>query len=363
MVDILMTEETKGNNLDNYIVDPEKDGVAAEFVDVDGTPSLEGDPAEFKETEGALITPKEVVKAEENKKAKAGTVVTPKVKENKESKEEEAKRYKKILIDLGFHLKEGGEDGKAQYVMKFGDLGVGRTFQTSYPTGKFWARQNDKFLDASAVKELDIVKAFYAVRDGKKSIKKVAPKIEPTSGEEVIPYEKPAEIKREIGAISLKKKGGYYQVAGHKEPDAALVQQYANDAGVDLKIITAEQDDIGVKAVIQAVLNGQTVDAAVIHHFNTSRDVIALEVIESMQRKRMKPIEGYQADGRPLLSQETNYRIYKRYIRFKNFSLRDAVTKACRIASLKILNKDWRNQEEIESETAEVKSVNRGDNL
>ena len=349
--------ETKGNNLDNYTVDPEKDGVAVEFIDIDGVPGLEGDPAEFKEPEGVPMIPKEVIKAEEDKKK------VKEVKENKESKEEEAERYKKILVDLGFSLQEAREEGKEQYALEYGELRVGRTFTEGFPTGKFWARKDGNFLDPSDVKELDIVKGFYAVRDGKKTIKEVAPKKEAATSEEVIPYEKPTEIKREIGAISLKKKGGYYQVAGHKEPDAALVQQFANDSGVNLKIISVEQNEISAKAVIQAVLNGQTVDAAVIHHFDTSRDVIALEVIESMQRKRMKPIEGYQEDGRPMLSQETNYRIYKRYIRFKNFSLRDAVTKACRIASLKILNKDWRNQEEIESETSEVRLVNRGDNL
>ena len=329
---------------DNYIIDPKNDGVDAEFIEVEG---------------------KAVSKVEEKK----GDVVAAKTPEKKieETKEDKTERYKGILTELGFSMKEG-EDGKIQYTRRDGGLSVGRTFTARNPTGKFWARQNEDFINMPEVKKLEIVKAFYDICDGKIGIESVKELIKPKQEDGLAPRTntKPTKkrsaepITRVIGEMPLTKRGGYYQVAGHKEPDAALVQQYANDAGVNLKIISVEQNEISAKAVIQAVLNNQTVDAAVIHHFDTSRDVIALEVIESMQRKRMNPIEGYREDGRPLLSQETNYRIYKRYIRFKNFSLRDAVTKACRIASLKILNKEWRDQEEIESEAAEVNSINRG---
>jgi hypothetical protein len=325
-----------------------------------GGPKLDGVDAEFIE-----MPEKEVPEVDEKK----SNVVEVKHSDARIEETTEAKieRYKRILTDLGFDMKEG-EDGKIQYTIRNGGLSVGRTFTAINPSGKFWARYNGNFLDMPEVKKLEIVQAFYDLRDGKKLAEAVKQGIGlnqevglvSQKKSELIKQKTSKSIKREIGEIPLTKRGGYYQVAGHKEPDAALVQQYANDAGVDLKIISVEQDEISAKVVIRAMLNGQTIDAAVIHHFDTSRNVIALEVIESMQRKRMNPIEGYQEDGRPILSQETNYKIYKRYIRFKNFPLRDAVTKACRIASLKILNKEWRDLEEIESETAEVNSVNSG---
>jgi uncharacterized protein YqeY len=330
--------------LSNYIVDPKKDGVDAEFIEVEG---------------------KAVPEAEEKKDN--AVIAGSDEKEIKETKEDKAERYKGILTELGFSMKTG-EDGKIQYTRRDGGLSVGRTFTARNPTGKFWAREEDgTFLNMPEVKKMEIVQAFYDIREGKIGIETVKQSVKPKQEEGLVSQKsiKPTKnknaepITRVIGEMPLTKKGGYYPVAGHNEPDAALVQQWANELGVSLKILSAEQDEIRSKAVIRAALNNQTVDAAVIHHFDTSRDVIALEVIESMQRKRMNPIESYREDGRPLLSQETNYRIYKRYIRFKNFSLRDAVTKACRIASLKILNKEWRDQEEIESEAAEVNSINR----
>ncbi len=368
----VVEEEKKGDSdLSKYITDPKKDGVDAKFVEVEKDPDLEEVPIEFEEeVSGPPPTPAEVVKIEALKKKEVADA-------KQETKLDEAERYKKILEGLGFVLQKVREEGKVQYTLEYGELRIGRTFTEGFPTGKFWARKDGNFIDSVDVKELDIVKAFYDVRDGKKSIEDVTAKvmltpaptpISPpasavTSGGNVTPYKKDPEIKRQIGSMKLEKKGGYYKVGGHDEPDAALVQQYANDAGVNLKIIIAEQDEISAKAVIRAMLNGQTVDAVVIHYFDTSRDVIALEVIESMQRKRMKPIESYRDDGRPILSQETNYRIYKRFIRFQNFGIRDAVTKASRIATLKLLNKEWRDQEEIEAETAEVRSVGSGDDL
>jgi hypothetical protein len=78
-----------------------------------------------------------------------------------------AERFKHILLDLGFHKKQNGDD-KEQYVKKEGDTVIGRTFTEKLPTGKFWAIQNDDFLREDEVKELDTVHAFYDIRDGKR---------------------------------------------------------------------------------------------------------------------------------------------------------------------------------------------------
>lgn len=396
--------ESKGADLSKYTVDPKKDSISADYVEV-GDTDLVAVPTEFEE-EGGLITPAEVVEAEEfekkkvevEKKAKnkaeeernkriAGESVIERVEvkeaeekkmeeevtKNKgkgktliqETKSEKIERYKTILISLGFDLQEAREEGKIQYTLEYGELRVGRTFTEGFPTGKFWARKDGNFLDSPDVKELSVIKEFYAVRDGKKTIKDVILKNTPTpapkhiSGGDVVPYKKAApQINREIGTMKLEKKGGYYRVAGHNEPDAWLVQQWGAEAGVTLRVIYAEQDDKTAKAIVRAQLGDLFVEAAVIHHFNTTREVITLETIDIMERKRKSPVVGIDQDGHPLLSTETMYDIYKRLIRFKNFSVRDAITKASRIATLKILNQDWREPEEIEAEVAEVRSVN-----
>lgn len=142
--------------LDQYVVDPEEDGVEAEFTE-GGEADIPSGGAQKK------VTPKV-------------TDVPFETKEIKEAPKEEVKaeRYKKILLDLGFHKKEnGGESGKEQYIIKDGDIVIGRTFKEELPTGKFWALRNNKFIDETDVKELKIVQAFYAVREGKKKISEV----------------------------------------------------------------------------------------------------------------------------------------------------------------------------------------------
>lgn len=273
---------------------------------------------------------------------------------------EEIERNKDILLGLGFHRKANGGD-KEQYITKEGDITVGRTFSKDYPAGKNWAMRegdlpaNEKFLKDPEVKKRKIVQAFYAVRDKGEDITKYAPK-EPLKNAIAKPGAR--AVTREIGVRSHVAKGGFYRVRGHDEPDAWMVQQWANNAGISVEIITAEQTETKAKVVVSAVKDGQYVDAVVIHEFGTTKEVVAFETIDNMQRSNKNPIIGYEEDGKPILSDEAKYDIYKRYIKFKNFSIRDATTKASRIATLKLLNREWRDPEELESEASEVRSVN-----
>jgi hypothetical protein len=71
--------------------------------------------------------------------------------------EVKAETYKRILIDLGFHKKQNGSD-KEQYVKKEGEQVIGRTFSEKIPGGKFWAIENDKFLQEEEVKLMSLIK-------------------------------------------------------------------------------------------------------------------------------------------------------------------------------------------------------------
>ncbi|RLC81045.1 MAG: hypothetical protein DRI61_04465, partial [Chloroflexi bacterium] len=76
-------------------------------------------------------------------------------------------------------------------------------------------------------------------------------------------------------------------------------------------------------------------------------------------REGKKPIEGWDDEGRPILSPEAKRKIYERFLRFRMFAVRDAITKAARRAQLKIMNKEWREEPEIEEEEREVKIVHK----
>jgi len=162
-----------------------------------------------------------------------------------------------------------------------------------------------------------------------------------------------------VQELKFKPKGKFYRVGDHMEPDSGLAQQWGNAAKISLEIrpLTDQTKDYA-KAVVRAILpDGQFIDECVTHVFAISKERIALEEIEMMQKEKKNPIEGYDEEGRPILTPEAKYRIWKRYIRFKDFSIRDAITKAGRRAILKILNCEWREPEEIESEAREAQAV------
>lgn len=77
---------------------------------------------------------------------------------------------KDILIALGFKRKENGEPNKVQYTLTDGEILIGRTFTEQFKNGKFWAIKNSVFLLEEELKELAIVKKFYAIREGKEEL-------------------------------------------------------------------------------------------------------------------------------------------------------------------------------------------------
>ena len=255
---------------------------------------------------------------------------------NREDEQEFLKR-------IGF--KEQEKNGKTQF-SKWVDEGViiGITYNNANPNGRIWGFRDNKPINTDELKEMEEFNQFRKFRRG-----------------EVKMPELPAvpTPKREIQTKAFEKRGGVYKVGGHEEPDAWLVQQWANQAGVSTEIIEATQTTEYAKAIVRARMGEQFVDESVIHVFDTHKESIALEIIEKMEREGKKPIEGWDDEGRPILSPEAKRKIYERFLRFRMFAVRDAITKAARRAQLKIMNKEWREEPEIEEEEREVKIVHK----
>jgi len=168
-------------------------------------------------------------------------------------------------------------------------------------------------------------------------------------------------LKKEIREMKPQPRGGVYRVGGKEEPDAWLVRQWANEANVSTEIIESRQTDHEAFVVVRAKRrDGVYIDAEVWHDFSAIRELMLFELIERWRKDGKNPIEGYDENGKPILKDEAIRELYKRFVRFRVFALRDAITKAERIAILKILNKEWREPEEIEAEMMEVRSVSEG---
>ena len=274
----------------------------------------------------------------------------PKKTDENETVESKREEEQEFLRRIGF--KEQRKDDKIQFIKRLGDdVVIGRTYNSNSPNGRFWGFHGDKPMDTGELKEKEEVKQFYAFRRGE--IEMPEPKLPATPSQQGI---------REAQEMEFKvKRGRMYRVGNHEEPDSGLVQQWGNQAGISLQIMEpTEQTSEYAKAVVRATLpDGQFIEECIIHYFDVSKERIAFEIIEKLQEEGKKPIEGFDEDGRPILTAEAKYKIYKRFIRFKDFAVRDAVTKAGRRAILKLLNREWREPEEIEAEEQEVKMVHK----
>jgi len=163
-------------------------------------------------------------------------------------------------------------------------------------------------------------------------------------------------IQRDVKHVNFKKLGGIYRVGDKEIADAWLVQQWANEAGISTEVLEFKQTDTYAYAKVRAInRQGQFVDAVVYHDYDTIKEMFAFD----LYKKYTNAIEDFDENGKPIWTLDFKKRLYERFIRFKVFALRDAITKACRIAQLKLLNKDWREKEEIDAEIIEIKTVNQ----
>ena len=195
-----------------------------------------------------------------------------------------------------------------------------------------------------------------------------------------------SEVLREVierGTGGVPKKGGYYEVApGKFEPDAFRVQEEANEAKIQSRIVQIEHTDSHVLVVAEATRpDGVVVQGVVLHDFDTVMAKKIMEMFKKVlsgkqvfwgekgQRRKIEPFEdpknpfvmGENGKMVPYLSGMGMAKIMDDMLRFRDFSIRDATTKAMRIAQLKATNEDWRDIEEIKAEEEEVKSVNKGE--
>lgn len=182
------------------------------------------------------------------------------------------------------------------------------------------------------------------------------------------PRRPPRERKNSIA----RPQGGMYKAAGNKEvPDARKTQNEANDKQIRSTIIKSEQTKDYAEVIIRATdpETGHFVEDIVHHDFNTIQQLKALEMLEKEVTGgsiyfRGNPIQVFQdinnpftPEGIPILTGMGTLKLLTEMTRFKNFSIRDATSKAQRRAQLKILNREWRDKDEQKAEREEEKQV------
>lgn len=179
-----------------------------------------------------------------------------------------------------------------------------------------------------------------------------------------------AEIDAEIELAKAErhlKGGSFYKVRGKEQPDSRLVQQSANKHGICIEILEAIQTEDYAEIIVRGHLSNLYVDAVVHHDFQTEYQLKVIEIVSGNPEildhwEGIEPVikEGAKIkvneNGRDILK-DAKYFIVHALLSFKKFALRDARTKAARIAEAMLLNQDFRDPEEKESEEAESRIV------
>jgi hypothetical protein len=163
----------------------------------------------------------------------------------------------------------------------------------------------------------------------------------------------------------LTNQGAGYNVQGKFRPDAASIQGAANKNGVSSEILKAIQTKEYAEVTVRTYLGDQYVDTIVHHDFENNRKMLLLE----MASKHPETVSGFSDEGMPVFNPDATfvdnsgktkslmYTVMHSLLADINFSLRDATTKAASAGQVKILNGDWRSDEEIESEARERELV------
>jgi hypothetical protein len=156
-------------------------------------------------------------------------------------------------------------------------------------------------------------------------------------------------------------------VQGKERPDSHMIQKIANKHGISVELIEATQMDDCAHIVVRGHLSGQYVDAVVHHDFNTEYQLKVIEIV-SRNPEILDHWEGTEPvikqgakimvneNGRDVVK-DAKYFIVHALLSFKKFALRDGRTKAAAIAESMLLNQDFRDPEEKDSEEAEARIV------
>jgi len=177
------------------------------------------------------------------------------------------------------------------------------------------------------------------------------------------------EIDRQISDKKTKNwltnQGAGYQVQGKYRPDAASIQGAANKNVVSSEILKAIQTKEYAEVTVRTHMGNQYVDTIVHHDFENNRRMLLLE----MASKHPETVSGFSDEGMPIFNSDATfvdnagkkkslmYTVMHSLLADINFSLRDATTKAASAGQAKILNREWRSEEEVEAETREQELV------
>lgn len=178
-------------------------------------------------------------------------------------------------------------------------------------------------------------------------------------------HELDMEIEKAKAKRYLETQGGSYKVNGAEVPDSARIQNIANDAGICVGILESEQNQVFARVRVRGILGKQSVEGEVWVDFDTEMKLLMMEFINK-NKGVLDHFEGLDPvfiDGAQIkqgdIFVDAKYALVHAMLTLRKFAIRTATTKASKIVQMKLLNKEFREKEEIAEEKSEQDLVSR----
>ncbi len=172
-------------------------------------------------------------------------------------------------------------------------------------------------------------------------------------------HELDMKIEEEKAKRYLEGQAGSYKVNGNEIPDSAGIQKIANKEGISVQILDSEQTNDYARVRVRGTLGKQSVDGEVWIDFFTETQLLMMEFINKNKGildhfDGMTPIfkDGAQIKQGDYYV-DAKYALVHATLTLRKFAIRTANTKASKIVQMKLLNKEFREKEEIADEQKE----------
>ena len=187
-----------------------------------------------------------------------------------------------------------------------------------------------------------------------------------TKDEENVPQIKEKNVPHEI-------QGYQYGTVENKQSSAWLAQKYANENVINTEILEWKKDREGLWVKMKATdpKTGQYVIEVLDIVIEEAFEKIGIDLVDRIIRKaprgaKKTPILAdlknpftKDDEGRiiPNLTPRGQIKLTKELVHFRYYSLRTAQTQLARRLQLKLLNKEWREEEEVKQEQRENEAM------
>ena len=201
---------------------------------------------------------------------------------------------------------------------------------------------------------------------------------EKTETKDIVPAEKPGanapapmsdherdkQIEKAKAKRFLENQGGSYKVNGNEIPDSAQVQNIANEARISVMMLESEQNEDFARVRVRGILKGQSVDDEVWVDFDTELKLLMMEFIKKNDGvldhfDGLNPVfkEGAKIKNFDGTVTDAKYALVHAMLTLRKFAVRTAGTKAAKRVQMKLMNKEFREKEEIADEQAEKELI------